>query len=715
MTSKAIADYTGRATVGLEDDPELRLEVEAELASHIEAELEAAGGAGDAAEAEAIRHLGGAEDLAGELLGGNFRRLKGRAAARALISFILVPAALLSVLWATMFSVIMARTGPRIEELFGGLATSPSPLSYIPWTVLLGNGRRPTENEQLILNGGIESARTLLAQHPDNPVYRGNYISELLPNATLEELRPALEEAIKAEPNNGRYSLALAAAMLRPAAEIQVEEGEDRLVIKDRHLLDEAMAEMARGITRPEFRRYSKKMLAERLAVLGPPTGFLDSLARTATSAGLLLPDISNMRALAKTANLYARLLATEGDVAGAQRYARAWEGLARHLLNDSFTLIDVLVVAAVIETGEKAAGVYDALGQVEEAIAGRQRSAAWAAPVKAWRDAVRRNRNDGNAGDVLRHRAAILDGMLYPALGEPIDETELRGGRLIEYCLADRVGAMLLMVLAEGILVACWLIGLRWRMGTSSGFQAILLQPRPDEYLRILGYGLVLPVVAYVAMVSIPWLGGRDWSLSSHFLRSMAQLTAVGTGALLLTSHLVRQAARRRCQFLRIAMPLTRAWQRTMDRRTVGMMGAALVLAFAGGAGKGELQRVILPVLSLGATTLVVAIRSATCLARLPGWLSNRTYGTYSGSMARSVVPVYAVFVLLLCWLCLPLLRFEERRLITQTSWGSPDLAGFTLAEDRLTKRLVFELKACAPRPDCPPSCSSCPSWLRE
>ena len=89
--------FLSAATAGLKRDRELQLDVQAELRSHIEErrrEAEANGLAADAAEAEAVRAMGPAADLAGDLARANRRRMRLRALVRLAAQWLLAPLAI---------------------------------------------------------------------------------------------------------------------------------------------------------------------------------------------------------------------------------------------------------------------------------------------------------------------------------------------------------------------------------------------------------------------------------------------------------------------------------------------------------------------------------------------------------------------------------------------------------------------------------------------
>ncbi len=88
--------------------------------------------------------------------------------------------------------------------------------------------RRLTEDERMVLygDGNAESAvarqKAILDRWPDNWVYIGSYISELVSKFGLEPnlIKSELASASQAEPDNARYPLLLAAMKAKQATSL---------------------------------------------------------------------------------------------------------------------------------------------------------------------------------------------------------------------------------------------------------------------------------------------------------------------------------------------------------------------------------------------------------------------------------------------------------------------------------------------------------------
>jgi hypothetical protein len=76
-----------------------------------------------------------------------------------------------------------------------------------------------------------------------------------------------------------------------------------------------------------------------------------------------------------------------------------------------------------------------------------------------------------------------------------------------------------------------------------------------------------------------------------------------------------------------------------------------------------------------------------------IKGCKSRRTHGLYYGTLARSIMPVYACAVIFIGGICLPWLQKEESALLKKDTLFAPHPHGFTVVEGKLTQRLQAEL----------------------
>jgi hypothetical protein len=493
--SARIEAYLDAVTSGLAGDDELRLDIRAELASHLDEATDqrrAEGLAPDPAEDEAIGALGPAADYAGDLVDANRTRMRWRGRLRLLLRALPVPLALLLAACSWRGCTMAGAAGLVGRQMTLGesprVAAWLLPVARTLQRIASGEGRL-TVAQRLVLHGDpdradrVQSQRAIWEAWPTNVVYLNNYLAEALarapasgaPETCRATLEQTLEEAIALDPRNARYHYIRAAGWLEPATALEpAAEGKtEKLVVRDRAALDRAMAEFMAGIRKPVLRRYSADMLRERLAIMGPPRSLLEQISQIGVAAGTLLPDLSSIRRLVRTSAAYAALLVQEGRMDEAKPYLDAWRTLSVQLSDDSYTLIDVLFASAVAKIGqEKIAPFLREMGDVAAADLAQATSAALCAPADAFRARVKAFAGDEQTR-TLRHRAGVLAGMLLPALGEQVAEEDLTPGRLLEYVLLDQsaCGAINLVLLAA--MLGALLVALRWRFVRRGRFHA--------------------------------------------------------------------------------------------------------------------------------------------------------------------------------------------------------------------------------------------------
>ncbi|NLF18496.1 MAG: hypothetical protein GX595_14770, partial [Lentisphaerae bacterium] len=273
---ETIRDYLNTVTSGLKDDAELRLDVQAELAGHLEdkaSELERGGLAASAAQAEAVKALGDVAEVAAGLERGNRLRLNQRAWLRRGLRFALVPAAVVVAIlsvdlqWAVAF------------DTFSSLGNSNLPRPA--WVIALGRGKARLWPEHPLLTS---SPRELWESDRGNRVFYGEYVTHDVVagpggNPTAEQRQAfleTLETARTLDPDNARYDYLRAAVLLAGACTVTSEPGEKgpngeagprRSIweVADRAQVDQAMGHLLAGLAKPSFRRYGRDMLVLKL------------------------------------------------------------------------------------------------------------------------------------------------------------------------------------------------------------------------------------------------------------------------------------------------------------------------------------------------------------------------------------------------------------------------------------------------------------------
>ncbi|MEZ5327537.1 MAG: hypothetical protein R3F19_21005 [Verrucomicrobiales bacterium] len=120
-----IAEFLNQCTKGLNVDPELRIQTQRELRSHLESRMAEQADDEDPVRA-ALQAMGPVVEIAGPLQTENVQRMKARALARLAVRAVLIPAALLVSLWllwdaASKAFVVLAMTNSKPLDPFVSL------------------------------------------------------------------------------------------------------------------------------------------------------------------------------------------------------------------------------------------------------------------------------------------------------------------------------------------------------------------------------------------------------------------------------------------------------------------------------------------------------------------------------------------------------------------------------------------------------------------
>ncbi len=289
------------ATAGLSDDPELRLDIRAELASHLGSAANAYEADGHSTEESAemaVKDLGSPDELASELLAANARRMKWRAQIRMLFRVVVVPASMIialviaSILAIRLLNYVMASIS--VEKATLTSQHWQSPMTLLP---VSRNQQQRYRELAALLSGNTDAtyqryARHLLAQWqahrntPEAAMYYAQYANNLLPrggheqnddNSELSIQRkdlPAFTQAMRVgqrlEPENALYDFRLAEAYLTLAIEgkwhttfLDKKTGSAKGYFEgsvvDRQLMELGLRELQSGLSKRTLKHYHRE------------------------------------------------------------------------------------------------------------------------------------------------------------------------------------------------------------------------------------------------------------------------------------------------------------------------------------------------------------------------------------------------------------------------------------------------------------------------
>jgi len=700
------------ATSSLRDDAELRLDIRAELASHLEDKRDdfVAKGHSEVESADlAAQSLGPPDTLARDLLAANRRRMKLRALARLALRAVVVPAGVIACVLVFTFTYGRFR---RLEssclamngiEVGSASCFVPSPFDDLleeSRFILLGDPTRETEAAR---------QRVIWEAHPENMMFFGNYLTAL-----ASEVRPGRGEdlferelclGMRLDPGNARYGFLLASHHLSTAAEEDwSEDTGDKLIVKDRALLDRAMAEYVKACRMPRMDTYTRDMLSLRLGLLPPEARVEDRLLRVTMAAGVWCPDLARHRQLARIVPHYARLLIAEGREDEARNILDSWFGHASLFAKDSWSLIDLLVLNAVLSTIEKNhSDVYCELGDAEAAEETRRLAGRIRAPVQAFVDSVNAESGDPTlvakreeSQRFLQRSGGIFVSLLMPALGEEmlrISPEALAPGAQLEHTLLEEAGLVLALALALLAMFGALLVTLRWRVSLGADRRSLLLLPSWQDAARILGLGVAAPLAGFLVYTRWTGLAGREFALTYLPFRFIMEIVLLVGTILFLTISLGSAFLRRRWLELGEEAPPDARGRRI----GVGAALAVLWVAWLFVRGKESAIAVgIVEAVVVGLALLVIVVLGAMRLF----FGRDKRRGRFQGSAARSLLPVLGGAAVLIAALAFPYFGARERDLLRRDRLMSidPDDPALCRIERDLVRRLRAEtLKAIA------------------
>lgn len=734
-TDERIEHYLAAATAGLRADRELELEAQAKLRSQIETQLAAAVKtvAGDEATAadpvaRVLAGLAPAATVAAELVAANGPRIKRRARLRRLGRWLLIPAAVLAALYAADPTplVNMLTVDDAVIDKLGWREDAPP-----KWSALItlaktswypGNWPKQspklTPDQLLILKGDLrrtdkaQQQRAIWEAYPENKVYYHNYLTQRQRRLLTSDLDSdnawaiAADEGRKLDPANARFDYILARRLLEQATTIDAKRtskdasGRQQYAlswtIKDRSKLDQAMGLLREGLAKPEYRRYGREMVQERLRLMGPPQNMADNWDQTMmVIATTTTADRLDLRTLANASVLYASQLVQEGRTAEAEPFLNAWRTLAIQLGHDIFDWFEAGMIGDFAQVGiDHASKVWLEAGLPAQAEQTRNQAERLDVPM-----ANHYRHHSPQWHSTIETFGGLVALMWLYTPGQTLSPADLAPERMVEYIQAER---FVLGVTAISLLLAmavCALGYWRWRLtAANAAVRPLLLLPGWRDTLRILAYGTLLPMLAYHAYNR--WLPGTSHSYSP-IMGCPLMITETLLFLLLLfggTLWLAAQTVRRRCRELGIPVPSPRTgsfrWWTAVG--LAGLLVAGLVVGMlAWPINRVEPDSGVLIMLSLTllAVVILVIIVLWTLLAGI------RDFGLYHGSLARTLIPCTALSLICLSLLGKSYLNLEEARWVRRDSVVrvDPDGYGLTLAEARLIRQLTAEIRQAA------------------
>ncbi|KPK85003.1 MAG: hypothetical protein AMJ81_04385 [Phycisphaerae bacterium SM23_33] len=705
-----VAQLTDRLRV----DPELRMDVAQELRAHLEdsaAEFRQAGQSDEEASASAARALGDPQELSEQLWQANRRRIRIRGVCRWAAQVALLPAAILVI--AAL--VLGARGGYSLGLDPHGRFSWPSDLSEEQRFVLQGDPAASTP---------LERARSITDRWPDNPVYYGNYVAQALASGDfydsqrhirpqrLGEMMALLDKGERIDPKNAVYNFQKASWLIQASSTISEDTSRPwtqtapqcqgcarhywKIEIRDREQFQRGLAELGRGLPKPEWTCHTVDMMQARLDLLPQPRRLNDWLRRVVLQVSVLLPSTSDSRVLARSLSAYAIQLAEAGRAAEAVDMARSAAQMDAKVGGRAQSLIEVLTAEfAYLEVLAHAEQVHKQLGQAEEA---RKARSAFEEEL-AFYDGL-------SKGPRPSQRDVPHAGMFWMALapGLPGYQIDFEPVRSAEQFVAAEVAlfALLWCLVINALLLGLLsLLSLIRRRGAD---RSMLLFVGWRRLGSICLLAIVLPLAGYAFYAHVLTAADRAYGLNYTAGKTLLEYAVLIGGIFFLLVRLSCSAIRRRAEEIGLAVPPR---LRLRDRRWIVALGALIALAavvYLAGWRLGPFKPPregphathgigSLPGLALAG--LVVLYLLICEVREYAGPLFRKPFAAFRRTLYRSLVPIFAASVIVVGAACGWGLAWGERSAMRRVK-GMADInivneverSNYRLLRDRLAAR---------------------------
>ncbi|MFH0910877.1 MAG: hypothetical protein V1918_05170 [Planctomycetota bacterium] len=435
-------------------------------------------------------------------------------------------------------------------------------------------------------------------------------------------------------------------------------------------------------------------MLDLRLSILPPNRRTEERIVKIGIAAGTLVPDFHYHRRLARIAPLYAKLLISEGKKVEAIPYLDAWYAFFTKIMGDARLLLETWAGCYIIkDIGEQEAiPLLESIGEKKRAASLRHAATLLCVPfnrLKAKRHLAELELALAKEQYPIRARGSILALLLIPSVYMPIAVEDLAPGRYLDHLLGEWLALFLSLVIFVVLMLAALVIAFRWRFSRGMASSPLLLLPNWKETARILGNSVLLPIALYFVYSRYSGLARRDFSIEVILPQLTLELAVLVSTVFLLAFTQSVGVIRQRCAVLNIPMPpiSTRSHRLSL----VLFLLVLLVLLslrflninyFPSSPFPTEYLYLFFALLAFSGFIIAVPFIMFTRLAT-----GKKKYGLYYGTVARSLIPIFAAIVILVGCSVAPYLAHREAYLLkTDTLLGED---GFGIE-----RKMVEEIK---------------------
>lgn len=285
--------------------------------------------------------------------------------------------------------------------------------------------------------------------------------------------------------------------------------------VKDEAGLREILAEWDRVLEKPRLQGYRTDLFPLRMAGLLPPEDYPDQAFSCAF--GFARPDGDSVywRSVAPFHESFVTALAdyyvSKGDLGSLMALSGRFVKTLERLAEGPAGLNQRVMIRPASKTAKALADAFSRMADParESRFLALSRDLDFRvkkAPVITTPDAL----------DERRSSALALNFFSGMNRFTAIEEKDLRGGRLAEYAMIERMLMYEVVLLMAAVILCLWLAGFRERRGPRQLCSRLTGLLRPADRAWVIGLGILLPVAVYLACLYLPWLEIRDFTLFS-------------------------------------------------------------------------------------------------------------------------------------------------------------------------------------------------------
>ena len=356
--------------------------------------------------------------------------------------------------------------------------------------------------------------KTMAEKHPEDKVFLTAYLAELLrdPKKNHDAILPLLDKLKQIDPDNALPYYVNAQILFERALEmkhVMEKNGVNMFyILRDRDSLEKAAAAFQQGLQKPYCNSYSMQIPDRVIRLLHLKDDPLGAMQKKVISWGRNGCYLLHLRQMIRHLLFYAEKLHREGKTAESRAILHSGSRLLCQLMKqDQGTLIEVLVYYRMdwhyLECATK-------LGD-SETVALYQKPHYF---YENWRTEKLDKRNS-----IVRH-GGIWSMMFIPGITmKTFSVSELTPERMITYLVIDE---LTLAGFCAGVVLLWLLLALFCKRGESVRFDG-------KSWLRIIGYGMILPLAIFLLYTHVDFFSGREFSLRINWIRLL-----IGIGLLL-------------------------------------------------------------------------------------------------------------------------------------------------------------------------------------